>query len=206
MLSSELKERGGQLIDELDLRRGSTTEKWMVHYVVELMQRAEHADSEEERLQAATRCADVIMRLWEHHVENVQRQLRSQVYSSFETVYKKRELSDFLRRALEAPSKQSFPRGWDARVAMLWHLLDVERDLLQLFIVAETLAHVEQGEIVDGEIQKFIKTEERVSTIRRHLNDVFPGIGDLDCRNRRSVLRRVKPALESIQALRERLI
>ena len=60
MLSSELKERGGQLIDELDLRRGSTTEKWMVHYVVELMQRAEHADSEEERLQAATRCADVI--------------------------------------------------------------------------------------------------------------------------------------------------
>lgn len=206
MLSQELKERGRQLVAELNLQHRDTTQKWMAHYIAELMHRAEDADSAEGRLQAADRCADIIMRLWEHRAEDARRYVRSQVYSSFEAVYEKRELADILRAALEAPTEQAHPRNWSARALILWHLLDVERDLLRLLSIADTIAHMEKGEAVDEAVTEFIEREEQLSIIRRHLDDVFPGTVDLDIRNRRSVVRRVKLALQSIQAVREQLI
>lgn len=206
MLSQELEERGQQLVSELDLQNKDITQKWMAHYIAELMHRAERTDSAEERLQAADRCADIIMHLWERRAEDARRYVRSQVYSSFEALYEKRELADILGAALEAPTEQAYPRSWSARALILWHLLNVERDLLRLLIIADAIAHMEKGEAVDEAVTEFIEREERLSTIRRHLDDVFSGTLDLDVRDRRSVVRRVKLALQSIQAVREQLI
>ena len=206
MLSKELKERGRQIVTELELQRGDTIQQWMVHYTAELMHRAENADSDEERLQASERCADIIMRLWERRAEDARRYVRSQVYSSFEEIYEKRDFSEIMRVILEEPTEHVYPRNWVARSAILWYLIDVERDLLRLLIIADTIAHMDKGKAVDEAIREFIEREERLSTIRRHLDDVFPGIVDLNIRNRRSVLRRVKSALQSIQVVREQLV
>lgn len=206
MLTDELKDRGHQLVQELDLEPHDSTEKWMAHYIVELMERAQNASSTEERSQAADRCAQIIMRLWERRAEKTVQYVRSRVYSSFEAIYERKELADTLQVILEAPTEQTYPRDWETRSILLWHLTDVERDLLRLLIIANTIDAMDDDGAVDDAIKEFIEEEERTSTIRRHLEDVFPGMRGLDLRNRRSVVRRVRSAFQSIHTARERLI
>ena len=206
MLNKDIKERGCQIVAELELQPAKTTQQWMAHYIAELMHCAENAASDEERLQASDRCAEIIMRLWEDRAEDARRYVRSRVYSSFEAVYEKREIADALRAAIEKPTEQPYPRNWDVRAFILWHLLDVERDLLRLLIIADTIAHMEEGEAIDEAAREFTEREEQLSTVRRHLNDVFPGIENLDIHNRRSVVQRVKSALQSTHTIREQLI
>jgi len=206
MMIQELKDRGRQLVDELSLQRDATMQQWMAHYIAELMHRAENADSDTERLRASDKCADIIVHLWERRAEDARRYVRSQVYSSFENLYQKREYADILRLALENPMDQVYPRDWDTRAMILWHLRDFERDLLFLLVSASAFDGIERGEAIDEAVKIFIEREDRLATIRHHLSDVFPGVEKLDLRNRRSVLRYVRSALRSIQDVRERLI
>ena len=58
---------GKRIVQELDLEDSvDTLGRWMAHRIAELMERAEQAQTDEDREAARRDCTNVIIRLWEH--------------------------------------------------------------------------------------------------------------------------------------------
>jgi hypothetical protein len=63
----EVVRLGQRIVHELGSKRDfDTLGRWMAHRVAELIDRAEHSETAEERDTAKQECTDVIMRLWKH--------------------------------------------------------------------------------------------------------------------------------------------
>lgn len=70
--STEILKLGKQLVKELNLNRSADTlSKWMAHYIAELIHKAEHAETAEEKAALEKECCEVILRLWNNRdIEN----------------------------------------------------------------------------------------------------------------------------------------
>jgi hypothetical protein len=207
MLADDLEQKGRQIISELGLEHGASTQKWMAHYIAELMHRSEHADTDEERSQAAFRCAEIIARLWDSRLNRARSNILSQLYSGYRAAYEKWEFADTVKEILRSPTEQTYPSELWEKSLVLGLLLVPERYLLWLITYVE-LHNQEHGpqESIDEDVMDLYTDEERCSVVLRHLQDMFADAKDLDVRNTEQVEQFVGTGLRSIHIVRDLLL
>lgn len=105
MLSDVLKRRGQAFVEELELAPDQSTEKWMAHYLAELMQRADNSTEESERSEIAQQCSELIIALWEQRKRKTGRQLYSAINDQFYEVYYRRPFVQVMKELIAEPSQ-----------------------------------------------------------------------------------------------------
>lgn len=207
MLADELKQKGRQIISELELERGSSTQKWMAHYIAELMHRSEHADSEEERSSTAFRCAEVISRLWDLRQRRMRFNLFSQIELGYGMSYSKWEFADVFREVSRFPNAQIYPAAtWD-KALVLGLLLIPEHLLLWLISYVEIKKQKQGQPEATEEDELFLTTnEKRLPVILHHIQDVFPQAENLDLEDTEQVEQFVEAGLQTIHVIRRNLL
>jgi len=204
MLKEELKQKGHQIISELELAQGNSTQKWMAHYIAELMHQAEHGDSENKRSEAAFQCAEVISRLWDSRLHRA----RYNAISIFNNLgyrgsYEKWEGADPVRSLLAASDKQYIPtETWEKSLVL--SLLSVPERLL-IWLVVSAKSHNAKSDVIQEESDDEGWDEEQVTIVRRHLQDIFPEVENLDLENQEDVEQFVEAALNAIHNIRKYL-
>ncbi len=176
MLDEQLKKRGRAIVDELDLGNDQTTEKWMAHYLAELMDRAENAESPELREGAAEQSANIILTLWEQKISKARQGFYGALNASFSHVYNQREFAERLKLILEDPEQFSLSQVVIDQIAILLFIDIYEIDLLRLYLIVNQVKEIQKDEVTEEVISEFQNNEERFIKTKQHLQDIWPDL------------------------------
>lgn len=204
--------KGQQLIEELSSDRQDILSRWMAHYVAELMEKAEPGDLDETETRAAlTRCADLILRLWEIKVQEEINRAKNRFnywftrasgarYSPLIDDDEDKRHYENLRRALAAPESIRDELGAEAGV-IFWSLSDVERWIIELLWISEAL-NTPEADVSHDAVQRLLKDELEAGAIRSRVARVFPAFADLSLEDLAVTRKQITEALKSIHQLR----
>ena len=205
MLDEQLKRRGKLIVEELELGVNQTTEKWMAHYLVELMDRAEKAETEELRMQSAKQSAEIILTLWEQKKSQTRHEFYSALNNSLAKVYERRDFADVLKSVLEHPEHIAEAEDFRDHVTLLFYLGFYETDLLRLYLIADIATKIENGEIAKEVAEEFENTEDLYLSTKSHLQDVWPKIEKVGLSQIPELRSLIVAKLGELQRLRNRL-
>lgn len=207
MLDEQLKIRGRSIVSELELGVDQTTEKWMAHYLAELMERAENAESAKTREQAASESAHIILTLWEQKKKKFRHEYYSALNSAFSHVYeKKRPFAEALQSVLDDPEQIDSIEEFPDQLAVLFYIDFYETDLLRLYLIADVVAKIQNYEMAEEVIREFENAEEMFISTKRHLQDVWPDIESLRLTEVKQLQTFISAKLNAFHQTRSRLL
>jgi hypothetical protein len=196
---------GKQIVNELGLDNSvDTLARWMAHRVAELIERAEHTSTDEERDLARRECSDLIIRLWERRTQwPYGRPLG--------------EVAEFLENLINEPSRynqtpqESDKHTWVGSLLRLLSLLEREEAVCRNAAIAELNLEKERewlsqhSEDLSAEEVKII---ERLLDLRKRLDEAYHPLDNTHIPNFTSLpaeerTRHVIEALNSINAKRQ---
>lgn len=194
-----LVQRGREIVSSL----GSGTsqlDRWMAHYVAELLDRYEREGSDPSS-EVAQRCSDVIARLWQIRIRRQVARVQYDLAQWGKRVERDLERWEQLGQAIrdEGPTDSEVLTESDA--VRLWDLAEME----MLIAEAWQLAHSLQK--ADPEARSEVETllgdpKWRVDGVKKALSAAFPSFEKVDFSNVEAVNAAAVAALNAIQAYR----
>src|SRR5690606_28966144 len=154
MLDEQLKIRGRAIVSELELGVDQTTEKWMAHYLAELMDCAEKAETRELRQQAANQSAEIILTLWEQKKKKARHEYYSALNRAFSDVYEKRPFAETLKSVLDDSDQLDVIEEFPDQIGILFYLDFYETDLLRLCLIAEIVSKMQKDEMTEEVVKE----------------------------------------------------
>jgi len=206
VLTDELKQLGQRLVDELSTDRSSTTQKWMAHYIAELMERAEKTNEPDVREKTQKACSDLILRLWDLEKEQAKIRIQGMVYARFDEVYKKRSGVDDLKKIIEHPELVDELEDQSSKDIVLFWLNDIEDDLLRLQIIGEAINSIERDAAIEELLKEADKFLQIYETTKRYLKDIWEQVEEINIENFDNIQSFVSIQLRKIQDIRNRLL
>ncbi len=205
MLDDVLKKRGEAIIAELELENDQTTEKWMAHYLAELMQQAENLGNEAEGKKCKQQCADLILVLWDQRKKLARQAIYSALNSRLNRVDRLPELDKILSTLMNEPDYVNEIKDLPDAVYMLFYMDFYETDLLRLFLIADVVAMIDKNEAAQEVISEFEDAEEVYRLIKQQLQIVWPELANFSLKDTKSLLGSLQQILLKFRQIRERL-
>ena len=206
MLTDELKRLGQSIIGEFQTDHSTTTQKWMAHYIAELMQRAENSKGTDIGAETERLCSELILKLWELEKEQEKIRVQSQFYMRLDEVDKKKPLFNELKGIIETPELvDDFREQRDRNLILLW-LNHVEDALICLTIFANIIGNIDRNiatEEILVDANEFLK---HYQITIQNLKDIWPQVEGISANDEAGIQSFVSVQLQRIQYVRKRLI
>lgn len=206
MLTDELMQLGQKILAELNSDRSSTTQKWMAHYIAELMKRAEGSAKAEFREKAEKECADLILKLWDLEKEKAKIRVRASIDARFDEIYEKRPNSDEIKKLIEHPESAHELEDQTSKDIILFSLHDVESDLLRFRIIGDAIGSLDRDLATDELLQEADKYIQVFEITVRHLKDIWNQAEGISIEDLAGIQSFVSLQIRKIQQIRNYLI
>lgn len=206
MLDDKLKIRGSAIVRELELGADQTTEKWMAHYLAELMERTEKAETLDLREQAANQSAEIIVTLWGQKKKKVRHEYYSALNRAFSEVYEKRPFAETLKSVLDDSDQLDTVEEFQDQIGILFYLDFYETDLLRLCLIADVASKMQKDEMTEEVVEEFEKFEDMFISTKRHLQDICPDIAQFSLMSVVQLQSFTRAKLHDFHQVRSRLL
>lgn len=203
MLDEKLKIRGSVIVRELELGVDQTTEKWMAHFLAELMERTEKAETPELRQQAANQSAEIILTLWEQKKKSVRHEYYSALNRAFSEVYEKRPFAETLKSVLDDSDQLDTIEEFSNQIGILFYLDYYETDLLRLCLIVEVASKMQKDEMTEEVLEEF---EDMFISTKRHLQDIWPDVAQFSLVSVSQLQSFTATKLQDFHQIRSRLL
>lgn len=206
MLTDDLKQLAQKIIDQLNRDRASTTQKWMAHYIAELMHRAETNDDPNIIAETEKLCSEIIIQLWKVDIEWEKLRIQQRFYAELRETYKEYPAADHFRQIIENPELIEEIEEGIHRYAILIFLNDVENDLLRLRIFGDILGHTERTLLTEETLDKANEFLHSYQITIQNLKDIWLEVEEISVKDIDSIHSFVYAKFHHIQQLRGKLL
>lgn len=200
VMDDDLTQKGNKLAQELSKDNRSTLDKWMAHYLVELMERANSPDCSVS-IESRKECAEIIIRLWQQKIDEEALHVRNDFWE-MSSILTNDDNYELLSNALVDPDviSELDEKSWTG----LYHSLSKVEDKLLLLLSLSSTSAADEGQVNDEAIEKFLKNEhnEIVDSLAR----IFPDVKKVNLKDYDRVNEQVEDALRKIYSLRSSLL
>lgn len=203
MLDEKLKIRGTAIVRELEMGVEQTTEKWMAHYLAELIELTEMAETSELREQAAKQSAEIILTLWEQKKNQVRHEYYSALNRVFNEVYEKRSFAETLKSVLDDTDQLDAIKEFADQIGILFCLDFYETDLLRLCLIVDIISKMKKDEMIEEVVEEF---EDMFISTRNHLQDIWPNMAQFSLMSVTQLQSFTTSKLRDFHQLRSRLL
>ncbi len=203
-MKKELIEKGEKIIDELNINNNSSLNKWMAHYIAELI---ENSKLDQELYVTDKECADLIIQLWDMKIQEQIMELKSKNMDWFNRIYdnKNDEYYKELRALLSNDKHETQGVLIGDFGITLTELSSIEVNLVRLFEISKGLNTTEE-EVSDEAKQLFQLLESETKMVYQQVIKIFPEFEDISVENLAIVKERVVKALQSIDKVRHQIL
>ncbi|MCC6613217.1 MAG: hypothetical protein IT320_07045, partial [Anaerolineae bacterium] len=176
MLNEKIRSRGRAIIRELELGVDQTTEKWLAHYLAELMERAEKDATPELRKEAASESAAIILTLWEQKRKKARHEYYPALNNALNHVYEKRIFAEALKSVVDEPNYVDTIEEFGDQTGILFYLNIYEEDLLVLCLMTDIVSRTKKDDVPEKVDEDFELAVDMINSAMRHLQDIWPDI------------------------------
>lgn len=203
MLTDDLKQLGQQIVTELKIDHNSITQKWMAHYIAELITKTEDSN-EEDKVEDEKYCSQLILQLWDSMNQRKQSEIKYKFGKALDAGYEKRHNVSEIQNILHNPDTIDALTG-EEKLIILFVLDDIEQDLIRLRIFGNVLAE-ETTESLPETVENIKDYMGIYQVTILHLKDIWPEVEFESYTQRKNIDTFVAEQLRFFLQLRTRIL